>query len=240
MSVTIDVAISAQLALQKRLDTIADNVANTNTAGFRAEQIKFDSIVSRFTDNPVHFANHGESYLSAKTGAFIQSDNPLDLAIKGDAWLAIQTPAGLAYTKDGRMQIIPTGELQTLNGYSVLDPGGAPLLLNPNAGPPSIAQNGDIRQAGRRIGAIGLYEFPDNVRLDRLDNSSVVAGQPAEPILEGSRASVHQGFVERSNVNGVGEITDLITVSRAFEAVTEMIKKVNDARRDAIRDIGGV
>lgn len=240
MSVTVDVAISAQLALQRRLDTIADNVANTNTAGFRAEQIKFDSVISRFTNNPVHFANQGESYLSAKTGAFIQSDNPLDLAIKGDAWLAIQTPAGLAYTKDGRMQITPAGELQTLNGYSVLDPGGAPLLLNPNAGPPSIAQNGEIRQAGRRIGGIGLYVFPDNVRLDRLDNSSVVSGQPAEPILEGSRASVHQGFVERSNVNGVGEITDLITVSRAFEAVTEMIKKVNDARRDAIRDVGGV
>ncbi|MDV6034765.1 MAG: flagellar biosynthesis protein FlgF, partial [Phycisphaera sp. RhM] len=105
---------------------------------------------------------------------------------------------------------------------------------------PSIAQNGEIRQAGRRIGGVGLYEFPDNVRLDRLDNSSVVSEQPAVPILEGSRASVHQGFVERSNVNGVGEITDLITVSRAFEAVTEMIKKVNDARRDAIRDIGGV
>ena len=83
MSVTIDVAISAQLALQKRLDTIADNVANTNTAGFRAELIKFDSVLSRFTDNPVQFASDGESYLSAKTGAFIQSDNPLDLAIKG-------------------------------------------------------------------------------------------------------------------------------------------------------------
>src|SRR5581483_1973825 len=75
-----------------------------------------------------------------------QTDNPLDVAVQGDAWLGIQTPGGTAYTRDGRLRMTPTGELQTLTGHAVLDTGGAPILLDPTGGPPRIGRDGTITQ----------------------------------------------------------------------------------------------
>ena len=105
----------------------------------------------------VAFAGNGADYISRRTGAIVKTDNPLDVAVQGDAWLAIKTPAGVVYTRDGRMTIQESGELTTLNGYSVLDAGGAPILLDPSAGLPEISRDGMISQKGNQVGALGLY-----------------------------------------------------------------------------------
>lgn len=238
MSIASDVMVSAQLALQRRLDTIAGNIANANTAGFRAEEVEFTSILSRLTDTPVHFASQGGTRLSTEAGAFSQTGNPLDVAINGPAWLAVQTPSGQAYTRDGRLKISPAGELLTATGYPVLDAGGAPVTLNPNAGPPEITREGQVLQAGRRIGGIGLYTLPANATLARYGDTLVTSSEPAVPVVDPAVASLQQGFVENSNVNSVEEISSLITVTRTFDAVTAMMRAMDSARRDAIRDIG--
>jgi flagellar basal-body rod protein FlgF len=238
MTISSDVMVSAQLALQRRLDTIAGNIANANTAGFRAEHVEFTSILSRMTDKPVHFASQGGVRLSTETGAFSQTGNPLDVAINGPAWLAVQTPSGQAFTRDGRLKVSPAGELLTATGYRVLDAGGAPVALNPNAGPPEITREGQVRQAGRLIGGIGLYTLPADAPLARYGDTLVTSTQPATPVVDPAVASLHQGFVENSNVNSVEEVTSLITVTRTFDAVTAMMRTMDNARRDAIRDIG--
>ena len=92
MQSNLYVSLSGQLALQRRLDTIANNLANVSTAGFRSEEIKFSSLVSRTGADPVAFATEGETYLSRTPGALVKTDNPLDVAVQGDAWLAINTP----------------------------------------------------------------------------------------------------------------------------------------------------
>jgi flagellar basal-body rod protein FlgF len=240
VAVAIDVMVSAQLSLQRRLDTIASNVANANTAGFRAEEVEFTSIMSRLTDRPVDFASEGGSRLSTATGAFSQTGNPLDVAINGPAWLAVQTPSGPAYTRDGRLQISPAGELLSITGYPVLDAGGAPVALDPNAGPPEITRQGLILQTGRQVGGIGLYSLPANATLARVGDTLVTSTQPAVPVVDPSVASLQQGFIENSNVNSIEEITSLISVTRTFEAVTAMMRTVDTARREAIRDIGSV
>jgi flagellar basal-body rod protein FlgF len=102
--------LSAQVALDKRLTTIARNVANMNTVGYRADHVSFESLVSRRTDRPVAFTSTGNTFISREVGALIKTDNPLDVAVQGDAWLAIQTPAGTAYTRDGRMRMTENGD----------------------------------------------------------------------------------------------------------------------------------
>ena len=147
MQSNLYVSLSGQLALQRRLDTIANNLANVSTAGFRSEEVKFSSLISRTGAEPVAFATEGETYLSRTPGALVKTDNPLDVAVQGDAWLAINTPAGTVYTRDGRMKILPTGELVTLNNYPVLDVGQAPLVLDPRGGAVTPGRKSPIRPA---------------------------------------------------------------------------------------------
>lgn len=238
MQSSLYVGLSAQLSLQRRLDTIANNVANTTTAGFRSEEVKFEALLSRTPAEPVAFASVGDTYLSRRAGEYVKTDNLLDLAVQGDAWLAINSPAGQVYTRDGRMQMTQTGELQTLNGYALLDVGGAPIQLDPTAGPPQIARDGTITQNGRQIGAIGLFTIAQQANLTRHENSGVIPDTPATPALDFTKIGVMQGFVERSNVNPVMEMSQLIGVSRAFEAISAALVDSETVLRDAIKTLG--
>lgn len=238
MQSSLYVSLSAQIALQRRIDTIANNVANSSTAGFRAEEVKFEQLISQTPLEPTAFASSGETFLSRRTGEFVRTDNPFDVAVNGEAWLAIQTPGGVAYTRDGRMKITGTGDLQTINGYPVLDAGGAPIVLNANAGPPQIARDGMITQNNKQVGALGLFSIPAQAKLTRFENSAVVPDQRAQAVIDFSRAGVSQGFIERANVNAVMEMTQLVMVSRSFDAVTNSMKQSEDSLKEAVRTLG--
>lgn len=233
------VAMSAQLALQRRVDTIAHNVANATTAGFRSEEVRFETMVSNVTTEPTAFASTGDTYLSRRSGPVTETGNALDVAVKGDAWLAIETPAGQVYTRDGRFRMTPDGQLQTLNGHPVLDAGGAWIQLNPATGTPQIANDGTITQNGQRMGVIGLFAIPAEAKLQRFENSAVIPDRPAIPVLEFANTGVMQGYLEGANVNPVAEVSHLVFVSRAFDAVTASLETSESTFRDAIRTLGG-
>src|SRR5690606_23666772 len=158
--------LSAQIALERRLDGIARNVANQATAGYRAEGMKFDAVLSRAAGHAsVAYASAGDLYVSPEAGPVSRTDHPFDVPAEGDAWLAVQTPAGTVHTRDGRMKMLDTGELMTLNDYPVLDVGGAPIILDPVGEPPQIARDGMISQGGVEMGAIGLFAIDERARL---------------------------------------------------------------------------
>ncbi len=125
MQDSLYVALSSQIALERRLDTIADNVANASTIGFRATGVKFQDVVSGTGPKSVSFASSGKTYLSGAHGALTETGNPFDFAVQGDAWFAIDTPAGTVMTRDGRFSMNENGELMSIEGYPVLDSGGA-------------------------------------------------------------------------------------------------------------------
>ena len=232
------VSLSGQLALMRRLDSIANNVANTNTAGFRAEKINFEELVSPKTREPTSFASPGDTYISREGGDLVKTDDPYDVAVNGDAWFAIQTPVGAVYTRDGRMRMTPEGELQTLNGYPILDVGGAPIQLDPNGGTPNVARDGTITQGANQAGALGLFTIPEQARLSRYENSGVIPDQAAQPALDFSKVSVVQGFVEKANVNPVMEISKLIMVQRNFDSISGAISQSETSLSDAIKTLG--
>ena len=238
MRTNLYVSMSGQIALQKRLDTVASNIANMNTAGYRAQGVAFSSVLSNTGERPAAFVTTGTDYISRGQGATTKTDNPLDVAIQGDAWFAVQTPQGTAYTRDGRMQMTANGELQSLNGYPMLDAGGAKMLLESDGGPPTIAADGMMSQNGRQIGAIGLFSIPDDAVLSRFDNSAVIPDKPATPVLDFSRNSVVQGFSEGSNVNPILEMTKLIEIQRAFDGLSGTAQSSESSLQDAIKTLG--
>jgi flagellar basal-body rod protein FlgF len=238
MQSNLYVSLSGQIAIQQRLETIASNVANMNTAGYRADGVSFDQVLSKAGDTPVAFVSAGSGYISRQGGDVTKTDNPLDIAVQGTGWLAIQTPGGLAYTRDGRLQMTANGDLQTLNGYRVLDAGGTGLTIDPNAGPPTIASDGMITQGGNQVGAVGLFSIDPTAKLTRFGNSSVVPDKPATAILDFGSNGVLQGYVEGANVNPVLEMTKLITLQRALDGITSGTQNSETSLQDAIKTLG--
>ena len=232
------VAISAQVALEKRLSTIADNVANAGTVGFRATEIKFDDVISGLGKDSVSFVSPGSTYLSTKSGGLKQTGNPLDFAIRGEAWFAIDTPAGSVMTRDGRFTMLETGELVSLEGYPVLDAGGAAIQLDPLSGAPEAGADGMLRQNGQPVGAIGVFAFEPGDDFVRYGNSGLVPSTPPEAIVDRDDVGVVQGFVEESNVNPVLEMTNLIMVQRAFENAASLIRQSDQSLGEAVKAIG--
>lgn len=232
------VSLSGQMALMRRLDTVAHNVANTTTAGFRAEEVKFEQLISNKTDAPTAFASPGETYLSREAGALERTDNLLDVAVSGDAWLAFQGPNGMVYTRDGRMTVTPDGQLTTLTGFPFVDVGGAPIQINPAAGAPTIARDGMMTQNGNQVGALGLFTIPDEAQLVRFENSGVVPDRAAEPALDFNQVGIVQGFIEQSNVNPIMEISRLIQIQRSFDSISNAIDQSEQTLSQAVRTIG--
>lgn len=232
------VALSAQVALERRLETIANNVANMNTIGYRADGVSFETEVARAGDSQLAYVSSGSTFISRQTGASVKTGNPFDIAIQGQGWIAMNTADGVAYTRDGRMQISETGALETLNGNAVLDAGGAPIILNPGAGAPTISGDGMIDQDGKQVGAIGLFAIDDDATLTRTGNSGVVPDKPATPILDFTRNGIVQGFVEGANVNPIQEMTKLIAVTRAFDGVNTQVSQTEASLQDAIKTLG--
>lgn len=238
MQPSLYVSLSGQLSLMRRLETLSHNVANVTTGGFRAEEVKFDQLLSDKTDSPTAFVSAGSTYISRKAGEVTRSDNPLDVAVTGDAWLAFQGQDGIVYTRDGRMTMTPEGELRTLTGRPVLDVGGAPIQLNPNGGTPTIASDGTITQGGQQLGALGLFTIPAQANLTRQENSGVVPDMAAQPALDFTRAGIMQGYVEQSNVNPVSEISRLIQIQRSFDSISNTMSAAEETLSSAVRTLG--
>ncbi|MFN7010742.1 MAG: flagellar basal-body rod protein FlgF [Allorhizobium sp.] len=236
------VSLSSQVALERRLTTIADNMANLNTVGFRATEVKFDEVLSK-TQNDINakiaFVNQGNDYLSTKNGELSQTGNTLDFAIKGDAWFAIDTPVGQVLTRDGRFTIKQTGELVSVRGYPVLDAGGAPIQLNRAGGPPTVGADGKVIQDDRQVATIGLFTADITKGFVRFENSGVSMVDEPQPVVDNPEVSVMQGYLENSNVNGIGEMTQLIQVNRAFESISSLMRDSESSLSSAIKVLGG-
>lgn len=236
------VSLSSQMALERRLTTIADNMANINTVGFRSTEVKFDQVLSK-TQNDMNakiaFVSQGNDYLNTASGQLEQSGNPLDFAVKGDAWFAIDTPAGQVLTRDGRFTMKETGELVSLQGYPVLDAGGAPIQLNRAGGPPSVGADGGIVQDDRQVATLGLFTADISKGFIRHDNSGVITTDRPQPVTDDPSIGVIQGYLEQSNVNGISEMTQLIQVNRAFESISSLIQEGETSLSEAIKTLGG-
>jgi flagellar basal-body rod protein FlgF len=238
MSADLHVAVSAQVAMHRRMATTAQNIANINTAGYRGSGVKFEAVLAKAGDARVAFSSAGETYIKRESGQISHTGNNLDVAIDGDGWFGLSLPNGsTVYTRDGRFHMTDLGELQSVNGYPVVDVGGSPIVIDPSAGPIKISESGSLSQAGRQIGALGLFLLPADAKLSRHDNSAVIPDKPAEPVEDRTTNSIRQGYIEGSNVNPILEITRLIEISRCFESAEAAVQNSDEAAKEAIRTL---
>src|SRR5437016_13388843 len=145
------VGLSRQIALQRELDVVANNIANLNTTGFKADSIVFHEHLMPIArangfagnDRQISFVQDRATWIDFSQGAVQPTGNPLDVAISGNAFLTVQTPRGERYTRNGALQINTQGQLVTSEGLQVIGQNG-PIVFQPNDREISIGIDGTI------------------------------------------------------------------------------------------------
>jgi len=244
------IGLSRQMTLERQLDVVANNVANLNTNGFKADRSLFEEFLrsnARETnfvgrDRNVSFVQDRATLKDFSQGPTEPTKNPLDVAIDGDAFLTVQTPNGPRYTRDGSMQINSVGQLVTKGGLPVLGTGG-PIVFQPTDHDINISADGTVTvlEGVNRIdavrGKLRMVSFPQAQSLLK-EGSNLYSAEGAAP-LQTTTSRINQGFVEKSNVNSVMEMTRMIDVTRAYTQISAMLQQQTDMRRTAIEKLAG-
>jgi flagellar basal-body rod protein FlgF len=247
MDNTTYVALSLARAMQRDLDVTANNIANANTAGFKAERIIFSSYLhpddGQEVGSGTNFVVDQGSYLDRTQGAMTRTDNPLDVAVKGDAFLSYRTTEGqTAYGRDGQLTLDRDGYLVTLSGNRVLDDGGADISIPPGAGDIKIGVDGTIASDETGVlGKIGMFDLPDVQSYLRLGNSMLIPPNGAESQARPAVGSeLQQGSIELSNVAPITEVTRLMMIQKAYDRAVKMMTNEDDLKKDFLRRLGTV
>jgi flagellar basal-body rod protein FlgF/flagellar basal-body rod protein FlgG len=246
MENTLLIGLSRQSALRRVLDVTANNIANMNTTGFKADGVVFEEHLSNAArwnrvgaaDPRVSFVADRATWHDMRPGPVQDTGNPLDLAVSGDAFMVVQTPRGERYTRNGAFQINATGELVTSEGFQVLGDAG-PITFQPQDRGITIAADGTISVEGGTRGKVRLVEFSDRGRLQKDGSSNFVAPAGLQP-QAATQSRVVQGAIEKSNVQSVIEMSRMIEISRTYATISQLTQAQGDLRRSAIERLAEV
>src|SRR6056297_102310 len=186
METTGYTTLTRQAGLLREMQTVANNIANAVTTGYRQEGLVFSEHVTRVKDGPsVSMATANVRATSFAQGTLTQTGGALDLAIEGEGFFLIETPNGERLTRAGNFTLSAEGDLVTLDGHRVLDAGGAPVFVPPDTGAPGISSDGTISANGQLIGQIGLVRPIDPLDMIREGGVMFRTEGETEPVLEG-------------------------------------------------------
>ena len=252
MENTLLVGLSRQMTLERQMDVVANNVANVNTTGYKADKPLFEEYLKtgahednfRGGDRRISYVQDRGTFHDFAAGSTEQTKNPLDVAIDGGGFLVVQTPAGERYTRDGGLQINNQGQLVTASGSPVLGTSG-PIVFQPTDHDISIALDGNVTvvEGAGRIdsvrGKLRLVSFAQAQRLLKEGSNLYSAGEggAAQP---DTTSKVRQGFIEKSNVNSVAEMSRMIEVTRTYTSISALLQQQSDLHKTAIEKLADV
>jgi len=256
------IAASGGVKQQVKLDVLANNMANLNSAGFKSDGVIFREIMPPFKENSSveaaknallnpNDSNQTVAYVAVDTvftnhsqGVFQKTDNPLDLALDGEGYFELNTPQGIRYTRNGNLRMNKEKYLVTQDGNYLLDNNKQKIKIDNNGGTIDIGPDGTISVGNglgnQPAGKLGLVKFDNQQLLAKEGNGLYkIVGNETKPLVA-DNVKVTQGMLERSNVNSIEEMTKMITTIRAFEAYQKVIQTLDEADDQAVNSIGRV
>ncbi len=230
-------ALTRQSGLMAEMRTVANNLANMSTTGYRHEGVIFSEFIIPLHDEAgsLSMAAAEVRQTDQRQGPISQTNGTFDFAIEGEGFFLIETPDGQRLTRAGAFTPNGEGELVNPDGYRLLDAGGAPIFIPPDARAISVARDGTLSADGNPLAQIGLYRPANPLSLMREDGVLFRADDGIEPLEE---ASVLQGFLEESNVDPVREIARMIEVQRAYELGQNFLDREDDRIRAVLQTLG--
>jgi flagellar basal-body rod protein FlgF len=273
------VPLSGQVAQQRKVETIANNVANANTVGFKKDQLVFKEHLTALTKgqddidiprkefSPADFyhTQGAENALVAINGSFtifdqgtlIPTNNPLDSALKGDGFIEVLTPTGVRFTRKGNLSVNRDGELVTEQGFKLLSSlniseedlrqpasvGNIPspeerILRIPTNTKITFTDEGEILSRDGVLGKVSIVEFKDKHALKKEGQSLFITPDESNLVRTNITTTLHQGFLEGSNVNAIEEMSELIKAHRHFESIQKAINAYDQISGKAANDLG--
>lgn len=245
---SLDIGATGMMAQQTNVDVISNNIANMTTAGYKRQRAAFADLIYQNINRPGATSSDAGTTvpsglqlgLGVRTGAVYRehsqgpieiTDNDLDLALAGRGFFQIEMPNGdTAYTRDGTFQINENGEIVTVQGYRVL-PG---ITIPADATGVDISESGEVQvsianqTAIQNLGQLQLADFINPAGLEAIGGNFLLETDASGAPVVGNPnsenfAEIQQGALERSNVDVVSEITELITAQRAYEMNSNVI-----------------
>jgi flagellar basal-body rod protein FlgF len=244
------VGLSRQMSLSHELDIVANNIANVDTTGFKADNAAFSEYLMSSArdedfggkDKRVSFVQDRATWTDMTPGALQRTGNPLDVAIDGRGFLTVQTPRGQRYTRNGSFSLDATGNLVTSEGYQVLGDGG-PITLQSTDHDVIISENGiiTVREGASTAdtvrGKLQLVSFAQPQRLEKDGSSTFRAPNGVNPDPAPTNTRVVQGAIEKSNVNAVAEMARMIQITRSYSDIAAILQQQGDQRRNALQQL---
>jgi flagellar basal-body rod protein FlgF/flagellar basal-body rod protein FlgG len=223
------------------LDTIAHNVANVSTSGFRGSHNVFSSVLATTGESTLSVLNQDANdygvlsgtQLDTTQGALTSTGNDLDVAIEGAGYFTAQTASGTVYTRAGNFRVSPKGQLTTAAGDPVLGDNGPITIVGE---PVSISADGTISVDGAITGRLKLAEFSPATQIESAGGTYYTA--PAGSAQAATNSKVHQGELEGSNVNPITSVVELITAQREVENMRHVLSMYdNELDKTAVQDL---
>ncbi len=229
--------LTRQSGLLAEMRNVANNIANVSTTGFRSESLIFSEFVQALDpgDESLSMATANVRSTNLMQGPLTQTGGTFDFAIEGEGFFMIEGPQGPLLTRAGAFIPNGQGELVTQDGLRLLDGGGAPVFVPPDAQSIAVAADGTLSADGRPLTQLGLFTPANPADLQHRDGVRFEAPGGTEPVIEGS--VILQGFVENSNVDAVSEIARMIEVQRSYELGQTFLEKEDERIRSVLQTV---
>lgn len=230
-------SLTRQSGLMREMQTVANNIANLSTTGYRREGLIFSEHVKALEPGePSLSMAHGNAWHTDDAqGPLSPTGGTFDFAIEGEGFFMIETPNGQMLTRAGSFTPSAEGELVAPDGARLLDAGGAPVFVPPDARSVALAADGTLSADGTPITQIGLVVPADPNEMNR---RAGVRFEVAGEILPAENAVILQGYVENSNVDPVSEIARMIEVQHAYQMGQQFMDKEDERIRSVLQTLG--
>ncbi|EDM23933.1 flagellar hook-basal body protein [Caminibacter mediatlanticus TB-2] len=243
-----------------RLNQISNNLANVNTNGFKQDSLIIGTFERLFkqtrdklplennTKEAAKFLNRNlnkvpqivEEYTNFSLGNMIKTSNPLDIALKNkNSFFVLDTPSGDKITRDGAFSLDENGFLVNKKGFKVLDINDKPIKLPKNTKNITIDNDANIYINGEKLTTLKIVSI-DNLKDIKKVGNNMWDFVPGSEIISTKNTTI-QGFIEKSNVNVIKEMTDLIETNRLVEQYQKVMTTfMDDLNKDAIEKLANV
>ena len=261
MDESIYIAASAGIKQAKKMEMIAQNLANVNNTAYKRDGLVFKEMMPPFqpdtgieearnallspekSNKNISYVGITDYYTDFKTGVLKKTGGVLDLALDQEGFFKVQTSEGPRYTRNGNFRFNTEKELVNQNGNQVLDINNNPVVINVR-GKISIDGTGNISVgnglANSTVGTIKMVRFANEKSLEKTGDSLYRNIDPEEKELPTTTTKMHQGFLENANVSTVEEMTEMISTLRVFESYQKIIQSIDMMNDQSVNTIGRV
>jgi len=243
-----NLSIAAVSGLRSRmvsLDLLANNLANSATGGYKNDREYYGLYASDDSENAVDGGTGTtlpvveKQWTDFSPGVMQTTGNPLDVALPNKGFFSIKGPTGTLYTRNGGLQILPSGDLGSSDGYPVLSASGAPIHIGVGK-TVTITPDGTVQQDGQNVGQMAVLDFANTNSLKKVGSTNFQNTDPKNPPQPMANPGVLQGKLEGSNVQVADAAMRLVGVMRQFEMLQKAIGISSDMDTKSIQEVARV